>query len=55
VVAAESVEERSTTKGNAPQTVSYRTQSRGCESFGLWPIRQAAQLAVRYTPKVGAV
>ena len=42
VVAAESVEGRSTTKGNAPQWVSYRTQSRGCGSHRLWRVRQAA-------------
>ena len=31
-LAAESAEERRSTKGNAPQAYSYRTQSRGCES-----------------------
>jgi RNA-directed DNA polymerase len=42
-LAAESAEERRTTKGNAPQARSYRTQSRGCESQGLWRVRQAAR------------
>ncbi|HXK27300.1 MAG TPA: group II intron reverse transcriptase/maturase, partial [Candidatus Binatia bacterium] len=43
VVVAESAEERRATKGNAPQTLSHRTQSRGCESQGLWRVRQAAR------------
>ena len=42
-LAAESAEGRRTTKGNAPQAHSYRTQSRGCESQGLWRVRQAAR------------
>src|SRR5262247_2293459 len=42
-LAAESAEGRRATKGNAPQAHSYRTQSRGCESQGLWRIRQAAK------------
>ena len=42
-LAAESAEERRTTKGNAPQAHSRRTQSRGCESRGLWRVRQAAR------------
>ena len=41
-LAAESAEGRRTTKGNAPQAHSCRTQSRGCESQGLWRVRQAA-------------
>jgi hypothetical protein len=41
--AAESAEERRSTKGNAPQAYSRRTQSRGCESQGLWRVRQAAR------------
>ena len=41
-LAAESAEERRPTKGNAPQAHSRRTQSRGCESQGLWRVRQAA-------------
>src|SRR5215471_10688975 len=41
-LAAESAEERRSTKGNAPQAHSCRTQSRGCESQGLWCVRQAA-------------
>jgi len=40
---AESAEERRATKGNAPQAHSRRTQGRGCESQGLWRIRQAAR------------
>jgi RNA-directed DNA polymerase len=40
---AESAEERRPTKGNAPQAHLRRTQSRGCESQGLWRIRQAAR------------
>ena len=40
-LAAESAEGRRATKGNAPQAHSYRTQSRGCESQGLWRVRQA--------------
>ena len=40
---AESAEERRSTKGNAPQAHSRRTQSRGCESQGLWRVRQAAR------------
>ena len=39
--AAESAEGRRATKGNAPQAHSCRTQSRGCESQGLWRVRQA--------------
>ena len=42
-LAAESAEERGSTKGNAPQAHSCRTQSRGCESQGLWRVRQAAR------------
>jgi len=41
VLAAESAEGRGSTKGNAPQANSCRTQSRGCESQGLWRVRQA--------------
>ena len=40
-LAAESAEGRRSTKGNAPQAHSCRTQSRGCESQGLWRVRQA--------------
>ncbi len=40
---AESAEERRPTKGNAPQAHLRRRQSRGCESQGLWRIRQAAR------------
>lgn len=42
-LAAESAEERRPTKGNAPQAHLRRTQSRGCESQGLWRIREAAR------------
>src|SRR5512132_4717661 len=43
-LAAESAEGRRATKGNAPQARSRRTQSRGCESQGLWRVvRQAAR------------
>ena len=54
---AESAEERRATKGNAPQAHSRRTQSRGCESQGLWCVREAVsqRAADRDTPKVGAV
>jgi hypothetical protein len=38
---AESAEGRRSTKGNAPQAHSRRTQSRGSESQGLWRVRQA--------------
>jgi len=41
--AAESAEGRRSTKGNAPQAHSRRTQSRGSESQGLWRVRQAAR------------
>src|SRR5512147_2701911 len=40
-LAAESAEGRRATKGNAPQASSYRKQSRGSESQGLWRVRQA--------------
>ena len=40
-LAAESAEGRRMTKGNAPQAHLHRTQSRGCESQGLWRVRQA--------------
>jgi hypothetical protein len=40
-LAAESAEGRRSTKGNAPQSYSCRTQSRGSESQGLWRVRQA--------------
>src|SRR5919106_6042444 len=42
-LAAESAEERRRAKGNAPQAYLRRTQSRGCESQGLWRVRQAAR------------
>src|SRR5437899_10366493 len=42
-LAAESAEGRRATKGNARQAHSRRTQSRGCESEGVWRVRQAAR------------
>src|SRR4029434_970691 len=53
-LAAESAEERRSTKGNAPQAHLRRTQSRGCESQGLWRVRQAARRArrMRFTAPV---
>ena len=41
-LAAEFAEGRRSTKGNAPQAHSCRTQSRGSESQRLWCVRQAA-------------
>jgi RNA-directed DNA polymerase len=41
--AAESVEERGSTKGNAAKTAAHRTQGRGCASIGLEGVRQAAR------------
>ena len=40
-LAAESAEGRRAAKGNALQAYLRRTQSRGCESQGLWRVRQA--------------
>src|SRR5262249_24440471 len=40
-LAADSAEGRRSTKGNAPQAHSCRTQSRGSESQRLWCVRQA--------------
>ena len=56
-LAAESAEGRRSTKGNAPQAHSRRTQSRGCESQGLWRVRQAVsqRAAGRHQPEVRAV
>jgi len=53
-LAAESAEGRRATKGNAPQAHSRRTQSRGCESQGLWRVRQAARRdrRMRFTASV---
>jgi hypothetical protein len=42
-LAAESAEGRRSTKGNAPQAHSCRTQRRGSESQRLWRVRQAAR------------
>jgi RNA-directed DNA polymerase len=42
-LAAESAEGRRPAKGNALQAYLRRTQSRGCESQGLWRVRQAAR------------
>src|SRR5262247_3870402 len=55
-LAAESAEGRRSTKGNAPQAHSCRTQSRGSESQGLWRIRQAAKSGwPSHKPEVRAV
>ena len=56
-LAAESAEERRSTKGNAPQAHSCRTQSRVCESQGLWRVRQAVskERLPSHEPEVGAV
>jgi hypothetical protein len=55
-LAAESAEGRRSTKGNAPQAHSRRTQSRGCESQRLWCVRQAAKSGwPSHKPEVGAV
>ena len=53
-LAAESAEERRATKGNAPQAYLRRTQGRGCESQGLWRVRQAARRdrRMRFTASV---
>src|ERR671918_2772181 len=48
---AESAEERRSTKGNAPQAHSYRTQSRGCETQGLWRVRQARAAGRHMNPR----
>jgi hypothetical protein len=50
-LAAESAEERRPTKGNAPQAHLRRTQSRGCESQGLWRIRQARVAGRHMNPR----
>jgi hypothetical protein len=53
---AESAEGRRATKGNAPQAHSYRTQSRSCESQGLWwydKLRTSGRSS--YKPEVRAV
>ena len=52
-LAAESAEGRRSTKGNAPQANSCRTQSRGSESQGLWRVRQAARRDSVYIPTSG--
>ena len=57
-LAAESAEGRRATKGNAPQAHSHRTQSRGCESQGLWCVRQAVSQRAgwpSHQPEVRAV
>src|SRR5262249_13924765 len=53
-LAAESAEGRRSAKGNAPQAHSCRTQSRGCESQGLWRVRQATRRdrRMRFTASV---
>ena len=52
--AAESVEERGPTKGNATGTAARRTQGRTSVSNGLGRVREAARSA-RHQPEVGAV
>src|SRR5262245_52635007 len=55
-LAAESAEGRRSTKGNAPQAHSCRTQSRGSESQRLWCVRQAAKSGwPSHKPEVRAV
>jgi RNA-directed DNA polymerase len=51
LAAAESVEERGPTKGNALQTTAGRTQGRKPASRGLWGVREAARRdkTVRFT------
>src|SRR5215470_16019253 len=53
-LAAEFAEGRRSTKGNAPQAHSCRTQSRGSESQRLWCVRQAARRdrRMRFTASV---
>jgi hypothetical protein len=54
--AAESVERRAGTKGNANQQSTDRAQNRAAVSQALERIRRVAQQAVRrHVPKVGAV
>ncbi len=54
--AAEPVEPRAATKGNAGQQSTGRVQNRGTVTQALERIRQAAKPALRrHTPKVGAV
>src|ERR671919_2234721 len=50
-LAAESAEERRPAKGNAPQAYLRRTQSRGCESQGLWRVRQARAAGRHMNPR----
>src|SRR5919106_133602 len=50
-LAAESAEGRRSAKGNAPQARSRRTQSRGCESQGLWRVRQARAAGRHMNPR----
>src|ERR687892_2541967 len=50
-LAAETAEGRRSAKGNAPQARSRRTQSRGCESQGLWRVRQARAAGRHMNPR----
>jgi len=50
-LAAESAEERRPAKGNALQAYLRRTQSRGCESQGLWRVRQARAAGRHMNPR----
>src|SRR5262245_37712047 len=52
-LAAESAEGRRSTKGNAPQAHSCRTQSRRRESQGMWRERQAARRDSSRIPTCG--
>ena len=45
-LAAEFAEGRGPAKGNSPQAYLRRTQSRECESQGLWRVRHARRLVV---------
>jgi hypothetical protein len=51
---AEVVEGRGVVKGNAGETPTHRTQSRGCVSMGLDGVREAARRN-RRVPTVGAL
>jgi hypothetical protein len=50
-LAAESAEGRRPAKGNALQAYLRRTQSRGCESQGLWRVRQARAAGRHMNPR----
>ena len=50
-LAAESAEGRRPAKGNALQAYLRRTQGRGCESQGLWRVRQARAAGRHMNPR----